>query len=152
MNPAGAEANMAVALSQLGRSCAWSGALPRNPMGRLVANRLRASAVNLDGVVWSDAGRIGTYFVELAVPPRPVQGIYDRADSCASNLEADRVDWDHLMNSRILHLTGITPALSESCHELISEAVGQAGGEGCRSALTSTTVRGCGRLKRRRRR
>ena len=68
---------MAVALSQLGRSCAWAGALPRSPMGRLVAGRLRAAAVNLDGVVWSEAGR---------------------------------VDWDHLMSSRILHLTGITPA------------------------------------------
>ena len=126
VNPAGAEANMAVALSQLGRSCAWAGALPRNPMGRLVAGRLRAAAVNLDGVVWSDVGRIGAYFVELAVAPRPVQGIYDRADSCAANLTADRVDWDHLLSSRILHLTGITPALSESCRHLISEAVEQA--------------------------
>ena len=126
VNPAGAEANMAVALSQLGRSCAWAGALPSSPMGRLVAGRLRAAAVNLDGVVWSEVGRIGVYFVELAVPPRPVQGIYDRGDSCAANLTADRVDWDHLMSSRILHLTGITPALSESCRTLISEAVRQA--------------------------
>ena len=126
VNPAGAEANMAVALCQLGRSCAWAGALPRNPMGRLVVGRLRAAAVNLDGVVWSEVGRIGAYFVELAVPPRPVQGLYDRGDSCAANLTADLVDWDHLMNSRILHLTGITPALSESCRHLISEAVEQA--------------------------
>ena len=126
VNPAGAEANMAVALSQLGRNCAWVGALPRNPMGRLVAGRLRAAAVNLDGVVWSETGRIGTYFVELAAPPRPVQGLYDRRDSCAANLTADQVNWEHFLSSRILHLTGITPALSESSRSLISETVEQA--------------------------
>ena len=123
VGPAGAEANMAVALSQLGRSCAWTGALPSSPMGRLVANRLRLAGVNLEAVTWCRKGRIGSYFVELAAPPRPVRGIYDRADSCAANLSADQVDWEYLLGGRILHLTGITPALSDSCLGVVSEAV-----------------------------
>jgi 2-dehydro-3-deoxygluconokinase len=126
VHPAGAEANMAVALSSLGAACAWVGALPRNPMGLRVASRLRAAGVHLEGVVWFEKGRIGTYFVELSAPPRPVRGLYDRADSCAARLTAEQVDWDHLMSGRILHLTGITPALSVSCREIVSRAVDQA--------------------------
>lgn len=123
IHPAGAEANMAVALSQLGRNCAWIGALPDSPLGRLVTNRLRVAGINLEAVAWCRKGRIGTYFVELAVPPRPVRGIYDRAGSCAANLAAGQVDWDYLLGGRILHLTGITPALSDSCCGLVREAV-----------------------------
>ena len=126
VHPAGAEANMAVALSQLGAGAAWVGALPRNPMGLRVASRLRAAGVQLEGVVWFEKGRIGTYFVELSAPPRPVRGLYDRADSCAARLSAGQVDWDYLMSGRILHLTGITPALSTSCREIVSRAVDEA--------------------------
>src|SRR5262245_66559043 len=77
--PAGAEANLVVALSRLGRRCAWTSGLPRSALGRLVANHLRMAGVDLGGVVWSETGRIGTYFIEFAVPSRPIQVIYDRA-------------------------------------------------------------------------
>lgn len=128
--PAGAEANLTVALSRLGRRCAWVGGLPEGALGRLVANHLRMAGVNLEGVVWSETGRIGTYFIEFAVPPRPIQVIYDRANSVASQLRADQIDWDYLLNSRLLHLTGITPAVSASCLNLIREAVARAKASG----------------------
>ena len=120
---AGAEANVVAALSQLGRKCAWAGALPENPLGRLVVSQMSLTGINLEAVVWFQEGRIGTYFVELAVPPRPVMVIYDRANSCTTNLSSNQVNWDHLLAGRILHLTGITPALSVSCFDLITEAV-----------------------------
>ncbi|MBV7328021.1 sugar kinase [Chloroflexi bacterium TSY] len=124
--PAGAEGNVAVALSQVGRRTAWIGGLPNNPLGHYVANQVRMAGVNLDGVVWSNTGRMGIAYVEFAAPPRAIQVIYDRTDSVASQLGPDQIDWGYLLNTRLLHLTGITPALSDNCYALTKEAITRA--------------------------
>jgi 2-dehydro-3-deoxygluconokinase len=126
VHPAGAEGNLVAVLSRLGWRCGLVTSLPNNPLGRLAANHLRMSGMDLDGVVWSDAGRMGTYYVEFAVPPRPIQVTYDRANSCAAQLSADQIDWNHLLDARLVHLTGITVALSTACHSLVAEAVDRA--------------------------
>ncbi len=115
--PGGSEANCAMLLARLGHSVAWNSALPASALGRLLADHIRAAGVNLDGVIWHDTGRVGTYYIEFTVPPRAVQVIYDRADSCITKVTPDQLNWDTLLATRLLHLTGITPALSESCRE-----------------------------------
>lgn len=124
--PGGAEGNTAFALAQLGRRAGWVGALPRNPLGRLVARQLRAAGVDLDGVVWSEAGRVGTYYVEFAAPPRAIQVVYDRADSCAAQLTPDALDWDYLLSARIVHVSGITAAVSPSGLAVVRELLTRA--------------------------
>ena len=130
MYPAGAEANVATLLARLGRRTRWTGALPENPLGWLAAESLRAAGVDTSGVLWRDHGRMGTYYVEFGAPPRGIQVTYDRAGSCAAELKVDEIDWTALLDGRLLHLTGITPALSDSCREVILAAVkrAQAGG------------------------
>lgn len=123
---AGTEADVLAPLGSLGRRCAWVGGLPDSPLGRLATNHLRMVNIDLSRVIWSKGGRIGTYYVEFAVPPRQIEVIYDRADSCAARLRAEDIDWDYLLNSRLLHLTGITPALSEGCYQLVREAIKRA--------------------------
>ncbi len=122
INPAGAEATVVTLLSRLNCQTLWMGALPDNPLGRMAANALRTAGVNTEGVLWRDNGRMGTYYVEFGAPPRGIQVTYDRAHSCASDVKPEEVDWDVLLDTRILHLTGITPALSRSCFEIIDEA------------------------------
>lgn len=124
--PGGAEANVTAALARLGLRTAWCGALPDSPLGRLAANHLRMAGVNLEGVHWCGEGRMGVYFVEFASPPRATQVIYDRADSCAARMTPAQVHWEHLLNTRLIHLTGITPALSSGCLEVIKETVRRA--------------------------
>ncbi len=126
MYPAGAEANVATLLARLERRTRWIGALPENPLGRLAANALRAAGVDLGGVLWRASGRMGTYYVEFGAPPRGIQVTYDRAGSCATQLTKDDIDWDLLLDTRLLHLTGITPALSPSCLALVIEALKRA--------------------------
>lgn len=126
VHPGGAEANMLGALSAVGRKTAWVSGLPNNPLGRIVTNHLRLSGIATDGIVWFDEGRIGTYYLEFATPPRATQVYYDRADSCAARLEARQIDWDFLLNTRVLHQTGITPALSPNCLALTREALERA--------------------------
>lgn len=126
MRPGGAEANLAVALARMKRRSAWMGALPNSPLGRFLANHLRVAGVDLEGVAWSNTDRMGTYYVEFAAPPRATQVIYDRADSCAARLTPAQVHWDLLLDTRLLHLTGITPPLSQSSSEIIIEAFARA--------------------------
>lgn len=118
---AGSEANVLAALSALGRGTALVTGLPENPVGRLVFRHLRAAGLNLDRTVWSRSGRVGTYFVEAGQPPRATRVLYDRLGSCASHLEPDAIDWDYLTSSRIVHMTGITPAISRGCFEIVRE-------------------------------
>jgi 2-dehydro-3-deoxygluconokinase len=124
--PGGAESNVLYALARLGRRTGYVTALPQNPLGRLAANALRSAGIDLGGVVWEQGGRMGMYYVEFSAPPRPIQVTYDRADSCAARLTADAVNWDYLLDTRLLHFTGITPALSATCRPLADEMVRRA--------------------------
>jgi 2-dehydro-3-deoxygluconokinase len=126
VHPAGAEANVATLLARLERRTCWTGALPNNPLGRRAVNSLRLAGVDTGGIIWNNNGRMGTYYVEFGELPRGIQVIYDRAHSCATQLHVNEIDWDALFNSQLLHLTGITPALSSSCREIIIEAVQRA--------------------------
>lgn len=126
VRPGGAESNVAALLARLGRRTAWGGALPDSPLGRLAANQLRMAGVDLGGVHWCDGARMGLYFVEFATAPRPTQVIYDRAASCAAQMTPAHVNWAHLLDTRLLHLTGITPALSAECHAIVTAALAKA--------------------------
>ncbi len=130
MFPAGAEANVAALLARLARRSAWHSALPLSPLGRLITDHLRAAGVNLDGVIWRDNGRVGTYYIEFATPPRAAQVIYDRAGSVVTQVMPDDIAWDRLLDTRLIHLTGITPALSPSCADIIQSIIRRAKAEG----------------------
>ena len=69
---------------------------------------------------------MGTYYVEFGEPPRGIQVTYDRAHSCIAQFNVDDMDWDSLLNTRLLHLTGITPALSPSCREVVIQFIQRA--------------------------
>jgi 2-dehydro-3-deoxygluconokinase len=121
---AGAESNVAVALSRLGHSSGWVSSLPDNALGRLVANRIREHGVDISRVRWVDSGaRLGIYYWEDAAPPRSGRVIYDRADSAFARTRPDEIDWDYVGSAQRLHLTGITPALSPSCLEIVVHAL-----------------------------
>jgi 2-dehydro-3-deoxygluconokinase len=121
--PAGAETNVVSLLARLESKTCWMGALPNNPLGRLAANHLRTAGVDLTGIIWHEGGRLGTYYVEFGEPPRGIQVTYDRAWSNITSLKLKEINWEILMDSRLLHLTGITPALSESCRNITTEAL-----------------------------
>lgn len=130
MEIGGAECNVCVALSRLGRRCGWVSRLPDHSLGDHVVRGLRADGVDVSAVRRVPGERMGTYFIEYATQPRSIQVIYDRANSAAARMTVDGVDWDYLLNTRILHLTGITAALSDSCYALLAEAFRRARGAG----------------------
>lgn len=107
----GTESNVAVALARLGRQTAWLSALPENPLGHRIAGELRRHGVDTTYVHWT-SGRAGVYFMEPGSRPRPTRVLYDRADSAIARIDPEGLDLTVLDGAGILHLTGITPALS----------------------------------------
>ena len=126
----GSESNVCAALAGLGRRTALYTRIPTGPLGRFVLRTLRAAGVDTGGVVLADGTRLGTYYTLFAAPPKATEVVYDRANSAFTGLTSEMVDWDALLDTRVLHLTGITPALSPGCSELVLEAARRAKAKG----------------------
>ena len=132
---AGAEANVAMAAARMGASTAWLSSLPDNPLGSRAAREIASHGVDVSHVHWTAAGRMGTYYVELSVPPRPITVVYDRAGSAASSMDAAAIAWPVVESARVLHLSGITPALSPSCLQLSRDLVARARSAGVKVSI-----------------
>lgn len=122
----GTEANVTSLLSRLGWGCGWITGLPNNPLGRRVASEYGASGLDMSATRWSPDGRLAVYYVEFAKPPRSTQVYYDRKNTCFTQLTKDDIDWDYLLDTRLLHLSGLTVPLSDSVGEILHEAVRRA--------------------------
>ena len=123
---AGAESNVAIALCRLGTTAGWISRLVDTPLGRRIVNELRAHGVDVSRVLWAPDGRVGVYFLEQGIPPRQHRIIYDRAQSAMALLNPDDIDWEFVRSTRLVHLTGITPALSAGCRTAASRAIAEA--------------------------
>ena len=112
---AGAEASVAESISNFGGSARYVTALPKHALADATIDSVRAVGVDVRYVLRTDEGRLGLYFLETGANQRPSNVIYDRADSAIAMTPADRYDWDGIFGgAQWLHLSGITPALSEN--------------------------------------
>jgi 2-dehydro-3-deoxygluconokinase len=123
---AGAEANVAVGLVRLGHPVAFIGRVGDDGFGTAILRRLRGEGVDTRCVrVEPDAGTGIMFRERRAVGPSEV--VYRRAGSAGSRLGRDdvaaAVEAGLFGGARHLHLTGITPALSESCRGAIDAAI-----------------------------
>jgi len=124
VNVGGSEMNVAVAAQRLGLTTAFITKLPKNPLGRMIANKAREHGVDVSHIIWTKEDRVGLYFVEFGANPRPSSVLYDRAHSAMSKIQPGEVPWDEIFReTRLFHTSGITPALSSSAAEATKEAV-----------------------------
>ncbi|WP_110336087.1 sugar kinase [Prauserella flavalba] len=120
---AGAESNVAIGLSRLGHSVRWLGRVGADEPGELVLRTLRAEGVEVSTVERDDAAPTGLILFEQRLPDvTRVQ--YHRSGSAGSRLSAADVVLDG--DVRLLHLTGITPALGDGPREAVERAVARA--------------------------
>ncbi len=122
----GAEGNVAAACARLGLRVAWISAVPANPWGDRVRRELGSHGVDCSLVRVLDDTRLGAYFLEYGAPPRPIRVLYDRRDSAFAQLGPEEVDWEPVSRARLVHLTGITPALGERPRALFERALTEA--------------------------
>ncbi|MBR5539636.1 MAG: sugar kinase [Clostridia bacterium] len=119
----GAEANVAVAVSSYGDKAKYVTALPNNDLGRAAIGELRRFGVETDAIKLTDK-RLGLYFTETGSNMRPSKVIYDRDNTAIAAVKPGDFDWDTILaDADWFHVTGITPALSESLCEATIEAL-----------------------------
>lgn len=119
----GGEANAALSLAQFGLDAAFVTALPSNPIGEACIRYLRSLGVDTSLIV-RQGERMGVYYHEAGANQRPSQVIYDRAHSSMAEARWQDFDWERIFEGAAwFHLTGITPALSQSAADLALHAV-----------------------------
>ncbi|MDG5775439.1 bifunctional 2-dehydro-3-deoxygluconokinase/2-dehydro-3-deoxygalactonokinase [Haloarculaceae archaeon H-GB2-1] len=125
VHPGGAESNVAVACSHLGIDATWVSKLPDTDLAARITSELRGEGVDTD-VVWSDEGRVGTYYLDVGGDPRGTNVIYDRADAAIRRLTIDEVPLDRIREADAFYTSGITPALSGSLAKTTAAALADA--------------------------
>jgi 2-dehydro-3-deoxygluconokinase len=112
LDVAGAESTVACYLAQLGARAAWASRVGDDPLGRLLVTRIAAYGVDTSLVTVDPTAATGVFFKD---PGETTEVYYYRAGSAASRMDASLLP---RLTGRV-HLSGITPALSSSCADLV---------------------------------
>lgn len=132
----GGEANVAVSVAQLGGQSRYITVLPEaNSLANACIGELRRFGVDTRHIV-RGPGRLGIYFVEAGANQRPSKVVYDRAGSAIAMAKTGSIDWSEaLADVAWFHVTGITPALSESAAGLAIESLERAKAMGASTSV-----------------
>ena len=117
----GAEGNVAIGLARLGVPVTWLGRVGDDGLGRRVARELRAEGVDTVAIV--DPSAPTGLLLKESPTPGTTAITYYRAGSAGSRLSPDDLSLLALERGDVLHLTGITPALSASARDTVFAAL-----------------------------
>jgi 2-dehydro-3-deoxygluconokinase len=119
----GAEANVAVSLAQYGLPVSFVTSLPANPLGDAAVQCVRGFGVDTSFIRRSGS-RIGIYFLETGANQRPSRVTYDRDGSSIAGARSGDFNWEAVFaDAAWFHISGVTPAISQSAADLSIEAV-----------------------------
>lgn len=128
----GAESNVAVACARMGKHVAWMSRVADDVFGARILGELRRFGVDVDSVTVEAGSRTGVYYAEIGEDPRGVSVRYDRANSAATKMSAHNTDFSILGRSKVLQVSGITPAISRSSAEMTTQLLAAARESDCR--------------------
>jgi 2-dehydro-3-deoxygluconokinase len=117
----GAESNVAIGVSRLGHRTGWFGRLGKDPLGRMILKRIRGEGVDVSHATLTADAPTGLMLREALMGKNSVY--YYRKNSAASTMGPEHLNEGYLAQAKILHVTGITAALSESCRATVIEAM-----------------------------
>ena len=122
----GGEANVAVSLANYGLEAEFLSVIPENAIGEAAIGELRRFNVDTSKVIRTE-GRMGIYYLETGANQRPSKVIYDRSYSAISLFKPEGYDWEKIYKDvKWLHISGITPAISEETKDASILAVKEA--------------------------
>ena len=122
----GGEANVAVSLANYGLEAEFLSVIPDNAIGDAAIGELRRFNVDTSKIIRT-AGRMGIYYLETGANQRASKVIYDRAYSAISLFAPEGYDWDKVYEGvKWLHISGITPEISEETKDASILAVKEA--------------------------
>ena len=121
---AGCEASVAVSYSILGGDSSFVSALPKNSLSDACISNLKSFGVDTNKIIKTDSGRLGAYYLETGSNQRPSKVEYDRYGSSISTINPKNYNWKNILQKKTwLHISGITPALSENAFEATLQSV-----------------------------
>jgi 2-dehydro-3-deoxygluconokinase len=126
---AGSESNVAIGAARLGLPATWIGRVGRDELGELILSRLRAEGVDVGGAV-EDASVPTSLMLKERRSAEVVRVTYYRRDGPGARLSPGDLDEARIGAARVLHVTGITPALSTSARATVEAAIEIARGAG----------------------
>lgn len=126
---AGAESNVAIGVRRLGHRVAWMGRVGDDEFGRMILGRLRAEEVDVRAATVDRDAPTGLMLKEARADGR-VRVSYYRRNSAGSRLAPEHLDERQLVGAGLLHVTGITAALSASARRAVEVAAQAARGAG----------------------
>lgn len=150
----GSEANIALALANLGVDSTFFSVVPNNSLGKSAVRWLRSNDVHCTPMILTEpdetpSNRLGTYYLETGYGIRASKVIYDRKHSVITEYDFSQVDLDALLDGfDWLHLSGITPALAPNCRGLIIDMLKTAKKKGLTVSFDATSVPPCGAGKK----
>lgn len=118
----GAESNFASAIAKLNHSAGWFSRVSDDEFGRFVISAIKAEGVDTSRVIFDKDNPTGLLFKERYQRSNP-NVYYYRNNSAASNLSPEDIDEEYIKQAKILHITGITAALSESARKTVYKAI-----------------------------
>lgn len=121
----GAESNVAIALARLGHKAGWFSKLGGDEFGRYIKSTIMGEEVDVSRVKKDDTRTTGILFKERFSTVNP-NVYYYRKGSAASHMTVEDLDMDYICSAKILHVTGISLALSEDVREAVFHAVKEA--------------------------
>ncbi len=113
----GTESNTLVSLSKLGFSTSWISRLGEDEFGYNIRDFIRGHGVDVSRVIFDPEAPTGIFFVEKNANDE-TRSFYYRKGSAASRMREADLDLDFIVGHKILHLTGITPIMSETCRQM----------------------------------
>jgi 2-dehydro-3-deoxygluconokinase len=122
MSIAGAESNVAIALARLEHNVGWMSKLGDDEFGRYIKSVIRGEGVDVSKVTVDEKNQTGLLFKEQFAHANP-NIYYYRKNSAASKLGESDIDEEYIASAKILHITGITLALSQSAREAVYKAI-----------------------------
>lgn len=123
---AGGEANVICSLSMFGNKTKMLTKVPDNPLGEKVIRDLNAFSVDTSEIVKGE-GRLGIYFLEKGAGLRNSEVVYDRKYSAISLAKKEEFHLESILQDvSLLHVSGITPALSNEMRDFTLTLVKEA--------------------------
>jgi 2-dehydro-3-deoxygluconokinase len=117
----GAESNVAIGASRLGAPASWAGRVGDDELGELILRTLRAEGVDVS-CAKREAGVPTSLMIKERRTSATTRVSYYRADGPGARLSPADVPHDLVREAGVLHLSGITPALSASAREAVRTA------------------------------
>jgi len=118
---AGAESNVAIGLARLGHSAGWMSLLGNDELGLAILHRIRGEGVDTSRTKLIEGGRTGVMFKDAYGQDTRV--FYYRDGSAASQMGPQDLDLPYIAGAKILHITGISPALGDSVALAVEQSI-----------------------------